>query len=856
MGAPLVGRTLGHFRVTGAIGAGGMGVVYRADDLRLKRTVALKLLPPELALDPARRARLLAEARAASALNHPHIVTVHEIAEADGTDFIAMEYVEGRSLDRLIGASGLPLTEALDYTAQILSALSAAHAQGVVHRDLKPANVIVTPQRQVKVVDFGLAKRLARGADPEAATATAAEKTAEGALAGTVAYMSPEQAEGRRVDERSDLFSLGVILYEMLAGRRPFRGDSLAALLSSILRDDPPSARAQRADLPAELDAILGKALAKAPERRYGSALEMASDLARLAGAASPAPGARVPAHRGRLALAAAAASFALAAGALWLAGRPRPQAPLRVRLVSTFAGSHRAPAVSPDGRMLAFVETAKGVPQVWLKYQGEGDPVQITSGESPAGRPRFSPHADRIVFERRGAGIWTVPPLGGPPRQVVPSGSCPSFFPSGDRIVYDKGRELWTAKLDGADARKVDGVPDNFFSFYLRHCASVSPDGEWLAYFQPERGPNGDLWLIAAEGGAPRRLTHDLTRAGNPVFSPDGRSVVFSSARAGSRTLWRVPVSGGTPEPVTTGAGEDDEPDLSHDGRTLVYTNSRHSFALVVTDPVTGKTREVLERRGQLNGPVFSPDGKRLAFFGGTDTREQLFVVGVDGSGLQQVTRGSSPAIMPRWSPDGASLFFFRDADPPAFVRVPVNGGPATDLIPGWDWGSNVLGGFVDPAGARVAYTAMRGGMAEAARIRDLASGREADLGARLWVDPWSRDGRRLALHAADDTIVVCSDTGAGCRPVAKGSQPRWSGDGASLFVQRRGARRFDDATLMSVAVWSVGVDEAGERLVATLEPQHVLSTPFDISVNDEIAWIEFRRGKEELWLAELDDR
>src|SRR5262245_21090296 len=213
MGAPLVGRTLGHFHVTGEIGAGGMGVVYEADDLRLKRKVALKVLPPELALDPARRARLLAEARAASALNHPHIVTVYEIAEADGTDFIAMEYLQGRSLDRLIGAKGLPLAEALDYAAQILSALSAAHAQGVVHRDLKPANVMVTPQGQVKVVDFGLAKRLARGAvDAEAPTATAAARTAEGTLAGTVAYMSPEQAEGRPVDERSDLFAVGVIL--------------------------------------------------------------------------------------------------------------------------------------------------------------------------------------------------------------------------------------------------------------------------------------------------------------------------------------------------------------------------------------------------------------------------------------------------------------------------------------------------------------------------------------------------------------------------------------------------------------------------------------------------------------------
>ncbi len=307
MGAPLVGRTLGHFRVTGEIGAGGMGVVYKADDLRLKRTVALKVLPPELALDPERRARLLAEARAASALNHPHIVTVYEIAEADGTDFIAMEYLEGRSLDRLIGANGLPLTEALAYTAQILSALAAAHTRGVVHRDLKPANVIVTPQRQVKVVDFGLAKRLARGAaDSEATTATAAAKTAEGALAGTVAYMSPEQAEGRPVDERSDLFSLGVILYEMATGRRPVhrRHEHLGHLVDRQghaqvgHRAQPGAAARSRPHHPARAHERPRAAISD----REGSAQRSrrAEGVARLGGTADRHDGIRLTARRGR----------------------------------------------------------------------------------------------------------------------------------------------------------------------------------------------------------------------------------------------------------------------------------------------------------------------------------------------------------------------------------------------------------------------------------------------------------------------------------------------------------------------------------------------------------------------------
>jgi serine/threonine protein kinase len=850
MDAPLIGRTLGHFRVTGAIGAGGMGVVYKADDLRLRRTVALKVLPPELALDPARRARLLAEARAASALNHPNIVTVHEIDSADETDFIAMEYLEGRPLDRLIGAEGLPVADALAYATQIAAALTAAHARGVVHRDLKPANVIVTPQGQVKVLDFGLAKRLP-GAPlgSEAPTDTAVARTAEGSLAGTVAYMSPEQAEGRPIDERSDLFSLGVILFEMVTGRRPFHGDSLAALLSSILRDEPPPVRALRPGLPPELEAVLTKALAKKIERRYASAAELASDLERLRRGAATAT--RAPRGRGRVILAVAALALVAAAAFLWFRSRPRAHPPLRVSLLSTFPGSHRAPSLSPDGKMVAFVDTAKGVPQIWLKYLGESDPVQITSGDLPASRPRFSPTGDPIVFERRRAGIWAVPPLGGTPRQIVEVGMCPSFFPDGDRIVFDKGTELWTVRLDGSDARQVKGVQENFFSFYVKRCAAVSPDGRSLVYFQPERGPNGDLWLIPATGGEPRRLTHDDAPAGNPVFSRDGRSLIFSSSRAGSRTLWRVPMTGGAPEPVTTGAGEDDEPDLSRDGTRLVYTNSRHSFALMVTDSATGAHREVLERRGHIAGAVFSGDGSRLAFFAWTDEREQLFVIGADDSGLRQVTRGGAPSIMPRWSPDGASLYFFQE-EPAAFCRVPVSGGPVTELVPGWEWGS-VLGAWLDPSGTRIVYTSIQKGAPLVARVRDLASGREQDIGAPIYVDPWSPDGKLMAGHTSEDAVLLCPAEGGPCRAVAQGSQPRWSGDGRRLFLRRRGQRTFDDPTLWSAEVWSVGVDGTGERRVTTLEPMHVLTTPFDVSKRDEIAWVQFRRGKEELWLAEL---
>ncbi len=286
----MIGRRLGHFEITGAIGAGGMGVVYKATDLKLQRTVALKLLPPELAADRDRRSRFEREARAASALNHPNIVTVHEIDSADGVDFIAMELVEGETLDALI-ERGLAVDRALGYAAQIGEALAAAHAAGIVHRDLKPRNVIVKPAGQVKVLDFGLAKRVGGGlVDTHAPTASAEPVSAVGSVAGTVAYMSPEQAEGKPLDARSDIFSFGIVLYEMLTGRRPFAGDSEAQVLSAILRDTPPPARSLRKELPEELDRILAKALEKDVEYRYQHVADVVADLKRVqreAGAAA-----------------------------------------------------------------------------------------------------------------------------------------------------------------------------------------------------------------------------------------------------------------------------------------------------------------------------------------------------------------------------------------------------------------------------------------------------------------------------------------------------------------------------------------------------------------------------------------
>ncbi|MEO8054452.1 MAG: serine/threonine-protein kinase, partial [Acidobacteriota bacterium] len=297
----MIGTTLSHYRILEKVGEGGMGVVYRALDTRLDRTVALKVLRPETVGDPERKWRFVREAKAASALNHPHIVTIHDVDADQGVDFMVMEYVEGTPLNQLIPAGGLPVRDAVDIAARIASALGAAHAAGIVHRDVKPANVVVGPGGRVKVLDFGLAKLVERGSGPDDmttdSTATAAsivERTREGVILGTVAYMSPEQAEGKPLDARSDVFSLGAVMHEMLTGRRPFQGDSYLRTLTAILRDAPPPLGTVRPDVPAALEKLVTRSLAKRPEDRFANAGDVEKELAALGGssavAGSPRP--------------------------------------------------------------------------------------------------------------------------------------------------------------------------------------------------------------------------------------------------------------------------------------------------------------------------------------------------------------------------------------------------------------------------------------------------------------------------------------------------------------------------------------------------------------------------------------
>jgi eukaryotic-like serine/threonine-protein kinase len=803
------GSLAGPYEILSTLGSGGMGTVYLARDRRLDRHVALKVLHG--APDAEARLRLLREARAASALNHPHICRVYDVGEQDSAAWIAMEYVEGQRLDARIPPGGLHRDEALRIAIQLADGLAHAHERGIVHRDLKSANVVCDAEGRARILDFGIASRLPHKLAEELTRSQAAADTT-GEVAGTIPYMAPEVLKGDRADQRSDLWSLGVLLHEMLSGALPFRGTTPFATASAILESPPAPLPAA---VPEGVAAVVARLLSKNPADRYRSAREARAAFEALhTGTLVP-----VGRRRGRGLWWAAVATVLLAAAAWWAVSRLNAPAGLSLseqRLLSVGGRSERSPTLSPDGSMLAFVAPdAAGVSQIWVRNLSGDGAIQLTSAEQPASRPRWSPAGDQIVYALAGQGIWSVPPLGGEPRRLLESGANPNVSRDGARLVFEHGRGIWTAAADGADPREVDGVQPRYYTIPMG--PAFSPDGQYIAYFLPERGPNGDFWVVPSAGGTPRRLTDDLREGGWPVWTGDGRFIVFSSARAGSRTLWQIPADGGEPRPLTAGAGEDDEPDLASDGRSLVYSNVRNNWELRVRNLADASERTLLERRGELLFPLFSPDGRQLTFFGRSNYAVAIWTIAADGSGLRQLTGGRELNHQPRWGSDGAHIYFFQVAPTISFRRVPAVGGAST-AFRDWEW-QTVNAPYFDPTGRYIAYTRNRPLDAppdtpEALVIHEVASGLERLLpGEHGHMGRWSPDGRELVAWRHDGHVWICQVESGACRQLAEGHAPVWSGDGQRVYVLRapRGWQN-------PLGVWSIQRDGTGARFEASL--------------------------------------
>ncbi len=864
-------KQISHFRILEEIGSGGMGVVYRARDLRLRRKVALKVLPAGALAEPMIRERLMREAQTTSALNHPHIVTVFEIHSAGDRDFIAMEFVEGESLDRIIGEEGLPLEQALRYAIQIADALACAHEHGVIHRDLKPQNVMIAPTDDVKILDFGLAKRfLPIGATESSIEPGLLTLTAPGVKVGTPAYMSPEQIESKSVDARSDIFSFGILLNEMLSGVSPFQRRNAILIFKAILSDRPEPLRTLKPDLPQGLERILTRAMEKAPEDRYPSMRELLGDLEAvhasvfgtgafaLSGVApAPEPSRSFSLRPLLLAAAAILAAVLLA----WRLGWPEsPPGLERAGVIASVGGSPRQAAFSPGGESIVFVdEDQAGVPQLWTRSLGGGPPVQVSAGRSGAERPRWSADGT-LIFGAIGGGVWSMPAEpGGKPRRLVERGSSPQLSADGSRLTLEIDRRVWTAAAGGGSLEPMASVPPAFFARWTALSPAFSPDGASIAYFRPEVGSSGDLWIAPARGGEPRRLVDRSFRGGDPVWTPDGRWIVFRADFEGELDLWSVSARGGEPTRLTYGAGRITGPAISADGKRLLYGSTVPTFVLELRESAFGARRTLVPaRRFEMPRPEVAPSGDRIAFSApdgpaqaaaGTDVH--LFVVDAGGGHHRITGETGERNVLPRWSADGDHLYYYQERPTRSLRMVSAVGGEDAVVLEGWSW-RECYDAAVGPAGKRVVYTPIADGEPQPLQVRDLASGDERPLGAVLLDSRWSPDGGLVLGSDGDEGIHLCPVSGGDCRALAEGFAPRWGRRGDSItFARRTGTAPRDRA--QSLSIWTLQLEGMTERKIAEVDAASPLTFGYGFLTGGELVWNREIAGPRVLWLADL---
>ncbi len=673
----MLGESISHYRIVKQLGQGGMGVVYEAEDSRLGRRVALKFLPERLWDDPHALERLQREARASSALNHPNICTIHDIGEHEGRHFIVMERLHGAPLTEHIQRRDLSPETAIELAIQIADALETAHARGIVHRDLKPANLFVTERGEAKVLDFGLAKqvrtRRAAGMSLSAAETDGEFLTSPGSAVGTVAYMSPEQARGEDVDARSDLFSLGAVLYEMTTGALPFTGATSAVLFDAILNRQPaPPSRLNPLVAP-DLEHIILKCLEKDREFRYQSAGELKTDLKRLRrdthASSAKVTAAPVAARRARrgiwIALAGALVVTGAIAAWLWNASAPTPAPQPEWVKVTDFSDSVIYPTIAPDGRMLAFVRGADlflPAGDIYLKLLPNGDPVQLTHDGMQKMGLTFSPDSSRIAYtgidDKVNWNTFVVPVLGGEAQLLLPNAESLHWIGNQQVLFSEIKQGLHMALVTAGEGRT--GQRDIYVPPTERgmaHLSLLAPDGKQV--LMTEMGPSGE-WLPC------RLVPFDGSSSGvqvgpprspclNVAWSPDGKWM-YLNLDAGGFHIWRQRYPGGRPEQITFGPDEQVGIAVAPDGRALYTAMGSSRVSLWLHRPQ--KEDREIALQGNSVVPHFSPDGKKLYFIrltSGDPDRRSGNLVSVDLDSFQSDNLFPDLSVMEYdVSPDG----------------------------------------------------------------------------------------------------------------------------------------------------------------------------------------------------------
>ncbi len=822
----LPGDRIGRYELIEEIGHGGMGVVFRAKDLDLDRKVAIKFPWKKYAEDHEYKRRFLREARATARLNHPNIVPVIEAMEQDGKPCLVLQFVDGENLQsRIIRKGKIETHHLVRYAEDLASALEAAHAGDVLHRDINPRNILVSPDGRALLTDFGLARTIPRAEVESSATTRSSTLTSKGSVMGTPRYMSPEQALGKNLDERSDLYSLGTVLYEMASGKPVFSEKGMGELYDAIMHHEPAPLSRFTYEMPDEMERIIRKAMAKRPDERYQRATDLLADLRAFRRQLDfeDYSSSHGEMERAEVKRKSSKIWWLLAVGlavsmAIWtvlrLDGDAIPRAkPTRVTQEMSWEGE---PAISPDGREIVYVSDASGNLDLYIIDIRGGDPLQITTDPATDRDPFWFPDGSAIGFSssRNGKmGIWKIGRLGGGTTLLLEGAEDAAISPDGTRLAFslfhvdDGRRNLGIANL--ADQSGIVWLGREEDDIWDHRNPAWSPDGKSICF------DNGAIRIVSLESQESRSLTDRTRQDTKPAWSADGRYIYFSSNREGTNAIWRVEREGGLLERVTMGTGPERRPDISRDGKLLVYATGSSHRDNVLLDRETGRQKTINELREDRLISL-APDQSRLVFSskrqGGKLDLWELALSGNESVGKpRRLIDQPGYASYPAFSPDGKWIAYHRILDKQRdIVIIPSDGGagipftvdPAADIIPVWS-----------PDGSEIAFSSNQEGQFRiyAASVIDGKRASEfraiSPAGISAYAPAWSPDGKWIAFPVSSGEsqgeVFIVPARGGEARQVtreAEAKRIRWDVITGALLVS--GAWGEDHATLRIVPV------------------------------------------------------